>query len=189
MLSFTSIFFIRFEIIREFWEIVENFDINQWSYFIRDRWNFRLLFSAIIEVFQSSFSKDLLSFENFQFTNRTLFAFFLYKMKTFALLLLSFISNKSKRLKKRIALKRLKKLKEKIDISLSIVIEESNALFEIVLKTNILSNETLSSNLKILVEKKWNSLFCWIYDAKRSSEIWFFLCHISNEWWFRKSHR
>ena len=28
MLSFTSIFFIRFEIIREFWKIDENFDIN-----------------------------------------------------------------------------------------------------------------------------------------------------------------
>ena len=189
MLSLTNIFFIRFEIIREFWKIVENFDINQWSYFIRDRWNFRFFFSAIIEVFQLSFSKDLLSFENFQFTNHILFAFFLYKMKIFALSLLSFISNKSKRLKNRITLKRIKRLKKKIDISLSIVIEESNTLFEIVLRTNIFSNESLSFNLKILVERKWNSLFCWIYDVKRSSEIWLFSCHISNKWWFRKNHR
>ena len=75
-------------------------------------------------------------------------------MKIFVLLLLSFISNKSKRLKNRIALKRLKRLKEKTDISLSIVIEKSNAFFEIVLKINTLSNESLSFNLKILVEKK-----------------------------------
>ena len=64
------------------------------------------------------------------------------------------MSNKSKRLKNRIALKRLKKLKEKVDILLSIVIEKSNTLFEIALKTNTLSNERFSSNLKILDEKK-----------------------------------
>ena len=182
MLSFTSIFFIRFEIIREFWEIDENFDINQWSYFIRDRWNFRLLFSAIIEAFQSFFSKDLLSFENSQFTDFILTTFFLYKMKIFAFSLFFFMSNKLKRLKNRITLKRLKKLKEKTDISLSIVIEKSNTLFETTLKANILSNESLSFSLKILVEKKWNSLFCWIYNVRRSSETWFSSCYISNEW-------
>ena len=171
MLSFTSIFFIRFEIIREFWKIVENFDINQWSYFIRNRWNFRFFFSTIIEIFQSSFSKDLFSFENFQFTDRILSVFFLYKMKTFVFSLLSFMSNKSKRLKNRIALKRLKRLKEKIDISLSIVVEKSNTLFEIVLKIDIFSNESFSFSLKIFVEIKWNSLFCWTYDMKRSFEI------------------
>ena len=64
------------------------------------------------------------------------------------------MSNKSKRLKNRIALKRLKKLKEKIDILLSIVIEELNTFFEIVLRADILSNENLSFSLKILVEKK-----------------------------------
>ena len=173
MLLFTSIFFIRFEIIREFWKIVENFDINQWSYFIRNRWNFRFLFSTIIKVFQFSFSKDLLSFENFQFTDRILSTFFLYKIKIFVLLLLFFMSNKSKRLKNRIALKRLKRLK-KIDILFSIVIKELNTFFEIILKANILSNESFSSNLKIFVEKKWNLLFYWIYDVRRSFETWFF---------------
>ena len=75
-------------------------------------------------------------------------------MKTFVFSLLSFISNKSKRLKNRIALKRLKRLKEKTDISLSIVIEKSNAFFEIALRADIFSNESFSFNLKILVEKK-----------------------------------
>ena len=75
-------------------------------------------------------------------------------MKIFVLLLLSFMSNKSKRLKNRIALKRLKKFKKKIDILLSIVIEKLNTLFETALKINILSNESLSFNLKILVERK-----------------------------------
>ena len=154
MLSFTSIFFIRFEIIREFWKIDENFDINQWSYFIRNRWNFRLLFSMINETFQSFFSKDLLSFENFQFTNLILSTFFLYRMKTFVLSLLFFMSNKSKRLKNRIALKRFKKLKKKTDILLSIVIEKLNTFFETVLKANTLSNESFSSNLKTFDERK-----------------------------------
>ena len=75
-------------------------------------------------------------------------------MKIFALSLFSFISNKSKRLKNRITLKRLKKLKEKTNISLSIVIEKLNTFFEIALKANILLNESFSFSLKIFVEKK-----------------------------------
>ena len=75
-------------------------------------------------------------------------------MKTFVLSLFFFMSNKSKRLKNRIALKRLKKLKEKTDISLLIVIEKSNTLFEIIRKTDTLSNESFLFNLKIFNERK-----------------------------------
>ena len=64
------------------------------------------------------------------------------------------MSNKSKRLRNRITLKRLKKLKEKTDILLSIVIEKLNTFFETVLKANTLSNENLSFNLKNFAEKK-----------------------------------
>ena len=74
-------------------------------------------------------------------------------MKIFALSLLSFISNKSKRLKNRIALKRLERLKKKTDISSSIVIEKLNTLFETVLKADTLSNESLLFNLKTLEKK------------------------------------
>ena len=64
------------------------------------------------------------------------------------------MSNKLKRFKNRIILKQLKKLKEKIDILLSIVIEKLNTFFEITLKINTFSNESFSFSLKIFVKKK-----------------------------------
>ena len=54
----------------------------------------------------------------------------------------------------------IKKIKKKIDILLSIVIEKSNTLFEIVLKADILSNESLSFSLKTFDKK--NEIHCFI---------------------------
>ena len=148
------------------------------TFFFSDNWSFSIIvFERFALIREFSIHKS--HFVSFSFVQNENFRFFI----------IFFHVKQIKTFEKSYSTETRKKIKKKTDISLSIVIEKSNTFFEIVLRTNTFSNESLSSNLKILVERKWNSLFCWTYDVKRSSETWLFWCHISNEWWFRKNHR
>ena len=92
---------------RKFWyQSVIVFHSKQMKFstsFFNDNWNFSII---VLEKF--AFIRKF-SIHKSHFVN-----FFLYKMKTFVLSLLSFILNKSKRLKNRITLKWLKRLKKKL---------------------------------------------------------------------------